>query len=114
MLASEGVAEPSAGHEVGLDPLGRVEVALEREEHRAQRRGMVRRHGDRIDRAVFAEEEGQDVLHRLLAHDLGGETAWPGMAMTMTGDGWLGIPPTDRASSTAVIQLVSRRMSQRA
>ena len=29
--------------------------------------------------------------------DYVGVTAWPGMAMTVTGDGWLGIPPTNEA-----------------
>lgn len=29
--------------------------------------------------------------------DYVGVTAWPGMAMTVTGDGWLGIPPTGQA-----------------
>lgn len=29
--------------------------------------------------------------------DYVGFTAWPGMQMTITGDGWLGIPPTDKA-----------------
>ncbi len=29
--------------------------------------------------------------------DYVGETAWPGMEMTITGDGWLGIPPLDEA-----------------
>lgn len=29
--------------------------------------------------------------------DYVGFTAWPGMAMTLSGDGWLGIPPTNQA-----------------
>ena len=36
------------------------------------------------------------VSHFFGDNDYVGVTAWPGMAMTVTGDGWLGIAPSDR------------------
>ena len=34
--------------------------------------------------------------HWLAAHDYVAETGWPNMRLTLSGDGWLGIPPVDK------------------
>ena len=38
--------------------------------------------------------QGLGQSHFFAEGDYVGETAWPGMAMTVSGDGWLGIAPT--------------------